>query len=229
MYQVDVIIISNAKNKALYQQTQDAIKSLYNSESSIQFKSVIIESNAQISYDGHDVITLHPDVPFGYNRYLNLGRKMGQTDYVCLCNNDLLFENNWATRIITAINNDPEILSASPRCNNTLYKEQIDLNKSVIYGYDVGQHMAGWCIFQQRSIYNVIGDLDEQFIFWCADNDYAEVLKLKHIKHALIPASIVNHNPSQTIRDMTLKDRINYTHRQKIKFIKKWKNTPSFK
>jgi GT2 family glycosyltransferase len=222
MRAVDIVIVSNAKDSLLRQLTTSCISSLLRSESTIQFRVIVVESNTGVNYDGEGVKTLHPAKDFGYNAYLNLGRKTGNAPYVCLCNNDLIFEKNWASEIIHLMEEHPDILSASPYCRRSHGGRGIQPDSGLLEGYEVAHRIAGWCIFQQRKIYDIIGDLDEAFIFWYADNDYSETIKRHNIRHALVTTSYVNHLTSKTLQKTELTRRRFLTHQQKMFFEKKW-------
>ena len=228
MITVDVIIISYAKDAQLRKTTENCVKSLISSEEKIAFNIFIIESNKSEEFINLSTIknlkVIHPTVPFGYNRYLNIGLKLSSSEYVCLCNNDLIFSKNWATNLISAMSTDPELLSVSPYSTNP-HKTKFNLNisKKIEYGYNIRRYLAGWCIFQKRKIYEKIGQFDERFIFWYADNDYAETLKVKGIKHALVLNSVVEHIESKTLNSEELEKRRKLTHDQKKIFEQKWK------
>ena len=224
---IDIVFVSWARDKNLEKLTTEALDSLLLSENKdIDFKIIVIESNHTIDYDEYpNCKTIHPKENFGYNKYLNIGRKIGTADYVVLCNNDITFEKNWAYNILEIMQEHPKILSASPSC------PQIHgINTNPFYvkrGYEIRKEVMGWCIFQQRKIYDIIGDLDENFLFWYADNDYALTLQSKSIVHCLVGSSVVNHH-DKTIgktAESLGEDRIGIiTDSQYRIFYEKWKN-----
>lgn len=225
---IDVVIISFAKSPEFKKLTMDTVDTLFSSDRQIQFKVYIVESNKDeeyLEYKTRDNIEIiYPSVKFGYHRYLNIGIAAGTNPYVCLCNNDLLFRTNWATHILKAMRKDPKLLSTSPFSNKphrTIFKLSAD--NLVDYGYIVRRHVAGWCIFQKREIYQKIGKLDERFEFWYADNDYAESIKRKGIKHALVRNSVVDHIESATLNSINKADQLKLTRQQLKIFENKWK------
>jgi len=192
-YEVDVCIISNAKTDGLKKVTEKGIETLLRSEENIIFHIYVVESNKDISYDNYPCTkTLYTNLPFGYNSYLNLAIREGKSEYVVLCNSDLTYEKNWAINIINEMKNNPLMLSASPFCPQT--QNKMNFHNEIQYGHTVRRELAGWCIFQQRKIYDIIGRLDEGVDFWFSDNIYADQLIFNEIKHALIVNSIVNHH-----------------------------------
>lgn len=200
MKAVDIIILSWAKDDKLHQVTKTGLDSLFKSEENIAFNVYVIETNLQIDYNEYNtenfkVITLRPELPFGYHKYLNQGVKAGKSPYVVLCNNDLTFESGWASSIIDFMERHPQYKSASPWCPQT--QGDNSQHKSKIYeGYRVRGELAGWCIFQQRDLYDKYPNnkLDETFTHWYCDNDYGMSLQFSGIKHALVCDSIVNHH-----------------------------------
>ena len=232
MKHVDVIIISWAKDDSLLQVTRDGLDSLFKSDSEdIQFHAYIVESNSDVNYDHfnrtykrHTATTIHPIVPFGYHRYLNIGRKEGVSPYVVLCNSDLTYEKNWASKIIEVMDANPKFLSASPWCPQTQGDNRPHAG-NIFEGYEVRGELAGWCIFQQRKIYDILGELDEQFTFWYCDNDYAMELQKNGISHCLVADSIVNHHDDylgNTGSTLTAEQQHEITYAQTEIFQKKW-------
>ena len=232
MKHVDVVIISWARNEELLKVTKDGLDSLFRSDSKdVAFHAYVIESNPEINYKEYDekswmhsCTTIHPEVPFGYHRYLNIGRRAGNSPYVVLCNSDLTYEKNWAMNIINVMNSYPQILSASPWCPQTQGSNK-DHISNIYQGYRIRGELAGWCIFQQRKIYDIIGELDEDFIFWFCDNDYALDLMTKKIGHCLVPSSVVNHhdgNLGKTGKTLTPEQQNEITNVQETVFSKKW-------
>lgn len=233
MKNVDVVLISWAKDEKLKKVTIDAINSLITENSEVIYHIYIVESNHSVRYEdisneinilNHTINTIHPDVPFGYHRYLNIGRKAGNSKYVCLCNNDLIFDKDWAKHIISLMEANPTILSASPWCPQT-QGDNKEYMQNVYIGYRVRGEIAGWCIFQQRKIHEVIGDLDERFEFWYADNDYSMTLQKHNVRHALVPASVVHHHQSdigKTGETLDNNKKKEYTADQQKVYLEKW-------
>ena len=195
MHEVDVVILSWAKTVLLKQITEKGIQTLLKSEKeeNVKFNVFLLEGNMHAKYDFPDnVITVYMTEKFGYHKFMNIGRRMGNAKYVALCNNDLRFQRNWASNMIKEMEADEELLSACPvePVVNMLTKHFTNEK----YGYETRKFVNGWCIFQRRDIYDIIGDLDEQFEFWCCDDEYGMTLETFNIKHALIKTSIVNHD-----------------------------------
>jgi len=225
--EVDMVIISWAKDDKLRKITEDGILTCIKNDPDIKFNFYIVETNKDINYDHFPhtkTIHLEENSSFGYHKYLNIGRRAGNSKYVCLCNNDLTYENLWATHIIGLMEANPDIKSASPWCPQT-QRQNTGHEGNAYLGYRVRGELAGWCIFQQREIYETIGDLDETFTHWYCDNDYAMTLHKLGISHALVPSSVVNHHADNNgiTHNLFTNDYIQKTTRpQRHVYINKW-------
>lgn len=226
MTDIDVIILSAARTPELKRTTEDALESLLTSEDpdTVRFHLIVIESCPEAAMTGYNgAQTMTPSEPFGYHRYMNIGIRAGNAPFVCMCNNDLVFHHGWATEILKALAQDPNLMSASPYCGYFHGSVLPSPSEAVITGYQNGIHVAGWCLFARRSVFQTIGALDERFIFWFCDDDYRLTLKEHGLAHALVTTSRVDHLGSRTLnaeQDSGRKNRI--TRRQALLFHYKW-------
>lgn len=148
--EIDIIILSFAQTDALKQVTIDCIHSLMASEDpgEIKFNVVVIESQKDLKpYQYENSTTVYSDQPFGYNRYMNIGIEMTSSPYVCLCNNDLIFHQHWATEILKPFEEYADLLSASPVCSIHHPKMDFELNSGLKLGYRIRHEVSGWCLF----------------------------------------------------------------------------------
>ncbi|MET1056739.1 MAG: hypothetical protein ABWY16_15630 [Pedobacter sp.] len=223
--EIDVIIVSYAQTDELKQITINGIESLISSEdpNTIKFNVIVIESEKSIApYQYPYSTTVYPEVPFGYHRYLNIGIDMTSSPYICICNNDLLFHKHWATEILKPFQQFIDVYSASPVCSIHHPKFGFKLNDGFKIGYRVRYEVAGWCIFFRREILKVIGRLDENYIFWCADNDYANALYCMKLNHLLVTSSVVDHLESKTLKKQSHERELELTEGEMCYFKKKW-------
>ena len=224
---IDIVILSFAKDDSLKALTEEAVKTVLESENSnlIKFNVYVIESNKDLKpYQYLNSTTIYPRQKFGYNRYMNIGITAGKSQYICLCNNDLIFHKNWASEILNSFE-DRELLSANSFCELYAYRETVNNGPLVMSNLDYpNTHgiLTGWCIMVKRDLFKIIGPLDERFRFWYADNDYQLTLDKFKIKHALIKTSKVSHLGNMSHH--TLEEKLdNYTIKQKKVFEIKWK------
>ncbi len=198
MFMVDVIVVSYAKDDYCKSLTENCIRSLFLSEDDTNiFNVIVVESEPGIKWENifsTNVTTYDAPLPYGYHKFLNFGRKLGNSEWVALCNSDLQFTKYWFSRILKANSDNPDIISFSPICPMTQPMYGININTGIYTGYSIRKEISGWCIVHKREIYDKIGDLDERFYHWFCDNDYAMTLYQNGIKHALVTDSIVIHH-----------------------------------
>jgi hypothetical protein len=229
----DVVIISYSKDEFCRKTTEECLRSLLLSEkdSETLFNVIVIESQEGVSWDGisPNIKTYPAPLPYGYHKFLNYGRKKGDSEWIALCNSDLLFTQGWFTGILKASEKNQDCLSFSPICPLTQSQYGINPNTGIYKGHRIRMEISGWCIVQKRKIYDKIGDLDERFFHWFCDNDYAMTLQLLGLDHMLITESIVIHH-KKTIGKTT--ERVVKTNEEMVRlttgsqpiFQEKWKN-----
>jgi len=223
--EIDIIILSYAQNLKLKNITERCINSLLKSEDKrkIKFNIIVIESEKKmLSYQYKNTTTIYPDEEFGYNKYMNIGIEMSSAKYVCLCNNDLIFHPLWATEILRAFDKFYDLSSASPLCSIHHPRLGLGLNTGIYPGYRNRYEVAGWCLFLKRDVFRLIGRLDENYKFWCADSDYANMLSVMRIGHALISSSRVDHIEGATFDNQAEDHQEEITAGEFFYFEKKW-------
>lgn len=221
--EIDIIILSYAKNEHLKNLTDQTIATLLDSEDpdKIHFNVIVIESQKSLNpYQFENSTTIYPEEKFGFHKYLNIGIKASNSPYVCLCNNDLIFHKGWASEILKAMDNDATMLSASPYCRNFHAKEGFPENAEPLEGY-FGV-LVGWCIFVKREIFDTIGLLDENFTFWYCDYDYLNTLKKFGVKNCLVSSSFVTHLGSESLNTVSSKEHKKLTQIPRFYFSYKW-------
>ncbi len=227
---IDIVILSYAKNEALKSLTQQAVSSLLASEDQgeIAFKIVVIESNKSLSpYQFEHTQTVYPKEQFGFNKYLNIGIGLTKSPYVCLCNNDLIFHKRWATEILKAMHENPQLLSANPYCEFFHPRLKIPPQQAVVTATKANIFngiLTGWCIFIKRALIEKIGPLDERFSFWYADRDFGRTLLKHKIKHGLVTTSRVDHLGNQSHNAIEPGKFNAFTEDQKAVYEEKWGN-----
>jgi glycosyltransferase involved in cell wall biosynthesis len=229
--EIDIIILSYARNEELKSITENGIRTLMLSENSacIKFNIIVVESNKSLSpFQYENSKTVYPWQSFGYHKYMNIGIKMTKSKYVCICNNDLVFHPGWATEILKAFNEDKDLWSACPACTIHHPEHGIALNSGLHYGYEVRKELVGWCIFFKREMLKTTGKLDPAFKFWFADNDYGNTLEKYKLKHALVTSSHVDHLESRTLKTKELIEQQRLTAGERFYYEYKWQGRSFF-
>ena len=75
--EIDVIVLSYAKNDSIIKMNNDCINSLNFSTTSFKFNILLIEteSTKEYKYIQDNVKVIQPGVEFNYNKFLNIGLK----------------------------------------------------------------------------------------------------------------------------------------------------------
>lgn len=220
---VDVIILSNTADDNIRKMTQNAINTLHASETDYVFNVVVVETNPDAgTYD--KAFCFCPNEPFNYNRFLNkafvglehnvFGR---MSSYTVIANNDVVFHKNWFKHIAKEMKYG-NFDSASPKSPG--WFQHADLGEYTYPGFDIGRHFCGWLlVFRTESLQKIL-PLDEQFEFWCQDNDMARTMQSLDMRHALVGRSQVTHLTNQSHR--LVKDINHFTQGMVERYHAKW-------
>lgn len=214
----DVILLSYSKTPKHIEITKNCIDSLKKAENKIGVNIFVIESfNPNIKYDGANTVFWVGEKGFNYNESMNYGFSLTKEKYVFFCNNDLIFNSGWADNCYHVFNMG--IDSLSPYCPTT-HPRFTKSGDYMVRGYQVGFHIAGWCIGVERKMFEKLGGFNTAVSFWYSDNIYAEQIKIAKVKHALVCNSFVRHLDygSKTLQSLDGKTRLKLTSAQKKVF-----------
>jgi len=196
--QLDVVIVSWARDEPLRRLTENAIRTCRASSPRCRFHVLVVETNPRAPPYADAATIYYPHAEFNYNRALNLGVEKLSGPYVACCNNDLVFHDRWAEYVLRAMSRY-RLRSVSPFCpwagGHAPYRGQ----QGVVFGSGVRYELAGWCIVLERSLWNELGGFDETCGFWHSDDVYALQLQRADVRHALVLQSVVAHLGSQTL------------------------------
>lgn len=199
MINIDVIILTLTDSPTIKEMTKQAIQSCFNSEmgGNIKFKFFVVESNKEAE-PYQNCTMLYPDFPFNYNGYMNFAIKYCNGDYIAMCNNDLLFKQNWATILIKEMTKYG-CLSGSPMSDQAILQRPYKNTQKPMLGYRVSLHISGWCLLAHKSVFDKIGKLNEFNTFFVSDTWYSKQIEAAGIKHIFVPYSKVYHLCSKTL------------------------------
>jgi hypothetical protein len=220
---IDVICLTKTSNEDLYQMTLRTLGMLHDSEKDYTFKVYLVESGKLYDYSNLVTNYITPNIPFNYNKFINICYPYVTSDWVLVINNDLRFERGWFNKIVEVHNKRADIEAFSPKCP-ILYAEFfnghfIGTNEEYHENYKITEFLTGWCLVIKRRVFDLLYPWDEQFDMYYQDNDYAKRLELLGIKHALVRDSIVSHLGSKTANRKF--DEIKFKQ-DELKFRTKW-------
>lgn len=198
MNSLSVIILSYTLDESIYEMNVDCINSLLSSETWVDdsLNIYLIESNKSCTYEYNArVKKIIPNEVFNFHYFLNIGIEQSNSEFIALCNNDIIFKRNWFTEILNVSEKNKNFMCFSPidRNYSTMSYEQFPADKDFYIGWDNKCHYAAWCMVWKRKVFDIIGKLDETFNFYSADDDELMTMRKYAIDNVLVPKSEVIH------------------------------------
>lgn len=187
--EVDVIVMSKASTDELRKMTENTIRTLLKGAGDHVLNVVVLEQVEGIRYPG--TVTIHKPEPFQYNKFANDGIRTGSAPWIVVANSDLEFEDGWLDALLKARQQLVSPASSTEPRQSRLTRPEA--------GYENGKHFSGWCFMISRSLWEKFGGLDEDFIFWCADDSVIEQAKQHGIRPMVVPEAKVKHLISKTV------------------------------
>ncbi len=216
---VDAIILTDSRDIEMTQRTIDSVKSAGD-------VNVILVSKREDYriYRGVGVYVVIKE-RFNYNRFINHALEHVSNDWVLISNDDVNYHPDWFNAMMKVHEQHPEIESFSPR-DTVLHKiwfPHLFSNKETYQeGYNVTELFQGWSVLLKRTVLYKIFPLDEQFDMYYQDNDLAECLKEKGIRHALVKDAKADHKNTHTIGLPYSEEKIKKSAEDELKFRTKW-------
>lgn len=210
MPKLSIIILSYAIDNDIYEMNCRCLNSLFESEQwqKNELEVLLIESNKQ-AVDQYDerVRLLIPEEKFNFHRFLNIGVVESSGEFIAFCNNDITFQSGWWTAIKQVKKENPKFMCFSPldRSYPMMTEEQMPSTKDYYIGWENKRHFAAWCFVWERKVFDIVGQFDEVFDFYSADDDELMTLRKYAIPNVLVTKSEVKHL-SQVV---TIKEGIN--------------------
>ncbi|MGP8214737.1 MAG: glycosyltransferase family 2 protein [Bacteroidia bacterium] len=194
MVKMDVVMVSDAVPPGSSPVGRDFFKEMtqqaVNSISSPEVNVIVLEKAVDIKYANAD--TFLQKQPFNYNQCLNDGAKMGNAEFICFTNNDVLFPEGFVGKIIEEMK-ALDVLS-------------VKNHKGFIHP----QIISGFCFVMRRNAWLKIGGLNTNYKFWCADNITSEQIKQHNLREGKSDI-MVFHGTSVTLNKLDGKIKEEFT------------------
>lgn len=229
-YEVDVVILSNAKTPELRAMTQETIRTCLENSGSTNIRITVIEQNPRVFYRGARVHQPRNPEVFNYNERADQGIQSSDAKYVVVANSDIIFMEGWLDELLKV--GHPVM---SPRCIKDYRQKNL---KNNVMGYECGVHFSGFCFMIKRELWEKLPQKEiQQFPFWFADNVVIEELKKLNVVPMIVPSSRIHHLGSVTLKQedkLTIENltweyvelfnkKYNTSHFQNNEYYKKWK------
>ena len=101
-------------------------------------------------------------------------------------------------------------------------KMGMEPNIGILTGYRERVEVSGWCLFFKRSMLELTGKLDENFIFRHASHDYTHLLLTLNLSHVLVTSSLVDHLDHTTLNKQEPERFDELMFQQDVYYEKKW-------
>jgi len=206
MRKLSLIILAYTDSQSVFEMNLECIQTFVASakKASIEYEIILVESDALSTweYPIEQFKIIKPNHIFNFHKFLNLGIDKASGDHFVLSNNDVVYDVNAITELLSVHKIHPKIQSFSPydKRSNKLPNQVVSDNKYII-GYDIQKHLTGWCIIVNKNVFKKIKKLDETFDFYYADFDYAMQLRQHNICHALVSQMKVAHLESMSSKN----------------------------
>ena len=145
---------------------------------------------------------------------MNLGARQCNAQWIVFANNDLIFHNGWLHELLSVSH---PLMSPHERRD----PRQRDIKANTL-GTTNGKHFSGWCFMISRELWNKIGGLDEDFVFWYSDDATIAQCVNAGVKPLLVKRSIVDHLGSTTFNKLDSVKKDEYTWELTERFNKKY-------
>jgi GT2 family glycosyltransferase len=151
----------------------------------------------------------------GFTGACNAGMRVATGEYVCLLNNDVEVDPNWATEVVNAFNQYPEAGFIASRMMlfderdrfhtaGDFYRVDGRPGNRGVWEKDEGQYdepayvfsACGGSSIYRRAMLEEIGLLDDDFFYSCEDLDLAWRAQMRGYKCLYLPSAIVYHKLS---------------------------------
>lgn len=213
---IDLIMLTNTADKAIFDMTCGALESLYLSENDIEFNVILVESNPSAPYRFGDFFPLtmiqYEGEKFNYNAALNqaFNHLSSDSKFVVIANNDLVFHSHWAY-ILTKEMEKHKLHVGSPFAPGwEPHEENFGDYADVFLGTRTSFEVAGWCVCLRRDVLEAIRPFDERFCFEFQDVDMVDkLLNMGYNSIGLVRHSRVRHLLNQSHRLIAEQDRSN--------------------
>jgi GT2 family glycosyltransferase len=206
--------------------TKQCLKSLFDYTSEVKTKfEVIVVNNASTDgtkdfLDGYVqqnlIKVIHSPVNLGFPGGNNAGYKLvsPQSEYICLCNNDILFTKEWLDKLLRCIKSDSQIAAVGPyssmssgrqqspvKCN---YKDDLSMQAFALKFSQEDKYtdfLVFFCVLIKRKVWDEIGGIDEDLgLGNFDDNLFCWKAVDKGYKLKICGNAFIHHWGSQTFK-----------------------------
>jgi len=198
---------------------------------------------AQLQNKDDRVKVIENKMNLGFPEAINQGLREVTSDFVVIANNDIIFTEGWATRLIDVAESNPSIGIVGP-ISNSVSGVQLDKNAKYdsieqmhkyaekVKGKNAGKYfefprVAFLCTLIKREVIEKIGGLDERFSPGnFEDDDFCLRAQTAGYKTVIAQDVFIHHYGSKSFKAKGEKAYAERLETNKQKFINKWGADP---
>ena len=216
---VSVIVLNYNAGELLLNCIESIKKSAYKNLEIIVVDNISTDKSQKICKEKYpDIKLIQNDENFGYCEGNNIGIREAEGDYIIILNPDTIVESNWIEELISAYNKfgeglyQPKHLSLNEK---TVYMSAGNMLNIFGFGYarekgnkdenqfneieEIG-YASGTCLFTSSSVLKKVGLFDPVIFLYHDDLDLGWRASQLGIKSYYVPASIIYHAESYSLR-----------------------------
>ncbi|MGL5064902.1 MAG: glycosyltransferase [Microcoleus sp.] len=199
-----------------FRQTKDCLKSLEKLAYPEEQLDIIVIDNCSEDESVDSIRELFPKVRVFVNsannfaKALNLGIQEAKGQYIGFLNNDATLDSQWLQILVTVLEKDEKIGAASGkllfkdgRINSVgiqqltnFYWQDVGFGEKDSGQYDIEKEVAGLCwaaVLFRRECLADVGQIDEDFVMYFEDVEFAKRCQKRGWKMLYTPAAIAHH------------------------------------
>lgn len=217
-------------NYPLFHYTGNAIGSIreHTNPEKTPYELIIIDNGSPIkpptpdSYYAEKIVI--NDKNLGVTVAWNKGIRCSFGEYIVLINNDTQVYEGWLETLKEVLDSgEADLVMAHPMYSNTEPFARAVESKKVLKGESIfdslGKDFA--CVCFKKSLYDEIGEFDEQFFAYAADSDYFKRLEQAGKKYKMVDKVAIHHVSDAT--GASIPETPEIMNEDKKKFEEKWK------
>lgn len=231
------LIISNFNGKGLL---RNCLRSLFDQDYAGKYEVIVVDAGSidgtseMIAQEFPQTVIVREN-RIGIGEAINLGVRKAQGEVLAIdINNDEVFQKDWLSILINALQNNPNVgivggMRVLYGTKNTVDEAGIVLDYLGIPSSHIRDRLSdislnpvkvdytGILLFR-RDLINVIGEIDEHYVLYSEDADYCARARAAGYATLLVPEAISYHKRSVTIGKAS-SFSVYYERRNHIRFI----------
>jgi len=189
--------------------TEECVSSLIANTANLGEVILIDDHSMEILEPNHPKVKCYINKGTFLTDAWNYGASLAKYDYICWCNNDILFSPNWDVPLVKALDNDIWITSPHHTAGKELPGDfpSGEKRKTNMEGNETGLPFLGSCFMMEKKNWLKVGPIDNRLKLWCGDNYIYESVARDFGRVAKeVKESYIHHFGGQSVNKDELSD-----------------------